>query len=174
MRILICALLVASTARAGETKSPKGDAACAVCHRAPQFDSAALASSVHQTLKCVDCHEGYAFESHAREVLERTEEETAWLAKLATKSSAPEAHLSCGVCHSKAADQLAESVHGLWLAEATPVAGPTCLDCHGPRDKMAPAVLAALAERYPADAATGFDCDDLRGAISVRVPLGTP
>jgi hypothetical protein len=45
-----------------------------------------------------------------------------------------------------------------------------CLACHGPRESLAPGVLAILAERYPDDAATGYAVGDLRGAISVRLP----
>lgn len=46
-----------------------------------------------------------------------------------------------------------------------------CVQCHGTPEQIAPATRAALAERYPDDAATGFAPGDLRGAISVRVPL---
>lgn len=46
-----------------------------------------------------------------------------------------------------------------------------CLPCHGPRDAIPPDVLAAIEERYPEDAATGFQDGELRGAESVRVAL---
>lgn len=45
-----------------------------------------------------------------------------------------------------------------------------CLACHGPVDSIAPAVRAAIAERYPDDQATGYSVGELRGAISVRIP----
>jgi len=45
-----------------------------------------------------------------------------------------------------------------------------CLACHGPVDSIAAAVKAAIAERYPADQATGYSVGELRGAISVRLP----
>jgi hypothetical protein len=45
-----------------------------------------------------------------------------------------------------------------------------CLACHGPVDSIAPAVKAAIAERYPGDQATGYAVGELRGAISVRLP----
>lgn len=45
---------------------------------------------------------------------------------------------------------------------------PPCLACHG-KDVAAP-VLAAIAQRYPDDHATGFDIGDLRGALWVEVP----
>ncbi len=47
--------------------------------------------------------------------------------------------------------------------------GKLCLACHGETAKLAPAVRAALAERYPTDRATGYREGDLRGAVSVTV-----
>jgi len=49
---------------------------------------------------------------------------------------------------------------------------PPCLTCHGTEEQIDPGVAALLRERYPADAATGYSLGDLRGAVSVRVPLG--
>jgi Protein of unknown function (DUF3365) len=46
-----------------------------------------------------------------------------------------------------------------------------CTACHGAPDKIPPAVKEAIARRYPEDRATGFSPGDLRGAVSVRVPL---
>lgn len=46
-----------------------------------------------------------------------------------------------------------------------------CLACHGNPDSLARGVRELLAERYPDDAATGYRPGDLRGMISVRVPL---
>lgn len=51
------------------------------------------------------------------------------------------------------------------------VLGEPCLACHGPAEQLAPAVRQRLAERYPQDQATGYAVGDLRGAISVRLPL---
>jgi hypothetical protein len=51
------------------------------------------------------------------------------------------------------------------------VTGPLCLTCHGGRATMAPAVTEALAAHYPDDQATGFDVGDVRGAITIRIPL---
>ena len=45
---------------------------------------------------------------------------------------------------------------------------PQCLACHG--EQIAPAVQAALAQRYPGDQATGFAVGDLRGAFVVEWP----
>jgi hypothetical protein len=44
-----------------------------------------------------------------------------------------------------------------------------CLACHGSPDSMTAPVKRVIAERYPADQATGYRLGDLRGAISVRV-----
>ena len=46
-----------------------------------------------------------------------------------------------------------------------------CLACHGPTAQLAPEVRTLLATRYPADQAVNYAVGDLRGAISVRVPL---
>lgn len=48
---------------------------------------------------------------------------------------------------------------------------PACLACHGDPATFAPEVRAVLARRYPQDRATGYAVGDLRGAVSVRVPL---
>jgi len=49
-----------------------------------------------------------------------------------------------------------------------------CLPCHGDPASFDPEVRAVLARRYPEDRATGYALGDLRGAISVRVPLRPP
>lgn len=43
---------------------------------------------------------------------------------------------------------------------------PLCLTCHG--DTLAPAIAAAIAQRYPDDEATGFEVGTLRGAFTVE------
>lgn len=48
---------------------------------------------------------------------------------------------------------------------------PLCLRCHGDPETFAPEVRQVLTERYPEDEATGYRAGDLRGAVSVRVPL---
>jgi len=45
---------------------------------------------------------------------------------------------------------------------------PLCATCHG--KALDPAVAAAVAERYPDDAATGFEVGELRGAFLVDWP----
>jgi hypothetical protein len=51
------------------------------------------------------------------------------------------------------------------------IAGPLCLQCHGDPAKLGPGVAEALKELYPSDQATGYAVGDLRGAISVRIPV---
>ena len=48
---------------------------------------------------------------------------------------------------------------------------PLCLQCHGDPADFAPEVRRVLAKRYPDDEATGYRAGDLRGAVSVTVPL---
>jgi len=54
------------------------------------------------------------------------------------------------------------------------IAAPVCLQCHGEPAKLAPGVAEALKELYPDDQATGYSLGDLRGAISIRIPLEAP
>ncbi|MCX8117600.1 MAG: DUF3365 domain-containing protein [Desulfobacterota bacterium] len=48
---------------------------------------------------------------------------------------------------------------------------PLCVTCHGPKENIPSDVQAILREKYPEDRATGFLVGDLRGAISVKIPL---
>jgi hypothetical protein len=45
-----------------------------------------------------------------------------------------------------------------------------CVNCHGPEEKLADGVAAALEKQYPRDEATGFEAGDLRGWFWVEVP----
>ena len=51
------------------------------------------------------------------------------------------------------------------------VTGKLCLNCHGQPEQIAPPVRAVLQKQYPADKATGYHEDDVRGAISVKIAL---
>jgi hypothetical protein len=51
------------------------------------------------------------------------------------------------------------------------VTSALCLTCHGTREAVPPEVTAALAEHYPDDRGTGFDVGDVRGAVTIRIPL---
>jgi hypothetical protein len=54
------------------------------------------------------------------------------------------------------------------------VANAMCLTCHGEKAKIPAAVQAVVAREYPDDRATGFSVGDVRGAVSVRIPLVSP
>jgi hypothetical protein len=45
-----------------------------------------------------------------------------------------------------------------------------CLNCHGPRESLAPAVREQLQRLYPDDAAVGYRLGEIRGAITLRKP----
>lgn len=47
---------------------------------------------------------------------------------------------------------------------------PICATCHGPVDRISPALLPALAERYPSDKATGFMDGEIRGWFWLEIP----
>jgi hypothetical protein len=47
---------------------------------------------------------------------------------------------------------------------------PMCAPCHGPAEKIGPAVSAALKDRYPVDRAVGFTEGEIRGWFWVEVP----
>ena len=46
---------------------------------------------------------------------------------------------------------------------------PACLACHGSAEEQSPALRALLRERYPQDAATGYNTGDWRGFLRVTV-----
>jgi len=48
---------------------------------------------------------------------------------------------------------------------------PGCVTCHGAPESIPADVRAIIEKRYPDDRATGYAAGDLRGAVSVRVPL---
>ncbi len=48
-----------------------------------------------------------------------------------------------------------------------------CLNCHGPRESLAPEIRRILDERYPDDRAIGYRAGDFRGAVSVRIALSS-
>ena len=59
---------------------------------------------------------------------------------------------------------------GEWRYYKPIVVAEFCTQCHGPRDRLDPAVRKVLAERYPNDQATGYSPGDFRGLIRVSVP----
>lgn len=47
---------------------------------------------------------------------------------------------------------------------------PLCATCHGPEEKLSPAIRRSIAERYPADKAVGFETGEIRGWFWVEIP----
>jgi len=56
------------------------------------------------------------------------------------------------------------------FVKALPVQ-PLCVTCHGPVERLSPAIKAALEQTYPNDRATGYSEGQIRGVISVRKAL---
>lgn len=50
------------------------------------------------------------------------------------------------------------------------ISGAICLKCHGGPEDLAPGVGGRLQSLYPKDKATGYRLNDLRGAVSIRIP----
>ncbi len=48
---------------------------------------------------------------------------------------------------------------------------PVCLSCHGPEQSVTEEIRRTLKKRYPDDRALGYSVGDLRGAVSVVVPI---
>ena len=46
-----------------------------------------------------------------------------------------------------------------------------CLNCHGSTEDIPTTVRGFLNTNYPEDRATGFKVGDVRGAVSVKIPL---
>lgn len=49
---------------------------------------------------------------------------------------------------------------------------PKCLLCHGESQHIPEQIRGILKEHYPFDAATGYKAGELRGAVSIKEPLG--
>ena len=49
---------------------------------------------------------------------------------------------------------------------------PQCLLCHGPAQNIPNEIGAVLRKQYPFDAATGYKEGELRGAVTIKQPLG--
>jgi cytochrome b subunit of formate dehydrogenase len=96
---------------------------------------------------CIECHNGYSMGPHEGELPAPSANEQTIIARLAKaqwgeggeaeKITAPRAFLACSGCHIEVTDALAKSIHGKWLREDAPVAGPTCVSCHGPAHALA-------------------------------------
>lgn len=110
--LLSCSLLTAAT-----------NEDCEICHSDPQLtterqgrtislyiDFKRYASSVHQKIQCVACHQD-------AEVEEFPHPEKLQI-------------VNCGTCHQEAAQEFYASIHGRALKRGAPYA-PTCKECHG-------------------------------------------
>ncbi len=49
---------------------------------------------------------------------------------------------------------------------------PQCLLCHGPLETIPGEIGAVLKKRYPFDEAVGYKAGELRGAVSIKQPIG--
>lgn len=49
---------------------------------------------------------------------------------------------------------------------------PQCLLCHGPLETIPGEIGAVLKKRYPFDKAVGYKAGELRGAVSIKQPIG--
>lgn len=48
---------------------------------------------------------------------------------------------------------------------------PVCLQCHGEKENISKDIRAFLDARYPKDVATGYKEGDIRGGISIKIPV---
>jgi hypothetical protein len=65
--------------------------------------------------------------------------------------------------------QTSETGRPEWRVYKPIVAQPACLVCHGDPATQPPGLRAALQQRYPADAATGYAAGDWRGLLRLTV-----
>lgn len=82
---------------------------------------------------------------------------------------------AAGTMPSEVIEVARTGLDGAWeLRYVRPIAlQEFCTTCHGAEENIPPAVRTIIAERYPNDAAVGYAAGDLRGAITVRIPLTT-
>lgn len=82
---------------------------------------------------------------------------------------------TAGTMPSEVVEVARTGLDGAWeLRYLRPIAlQEFCTTCHGAEENIPPAVRSIIAERYPNDSAVGYDAGDLRGAITVRIPLPT-
>lgn len=51
------------------------------------------------------------------------------------------------------------------------VTGRLCINCHGKSSDISPDTSRLIKEAYPDDKATGFEVGDIRGAVTIKIPL---
>jgi hypothetical protein len=49
---------------------------------------------------------------------------------------------------------------------------PKCLLCHGSNDQIPESIRIMLKQQYPFDRAIGYKTGELRGAVSIKQPMG--
>ncbi len=121
--------IVASLWTLSATAVAQEDERCYRCHDDPELtgyrgkdeipmfiDAAIVASSVHDDLACIECHEDLAGSKRRRhaEDLEAVD---------------------CAACHRREAREQRASLHGAAEAAGDPMA-PSCADCHGKHDVL--------------------------------------
>ncbi len=71
--------------------------------------------------------------------------------------------------------EVVEEPDGTYYRYMKPIAVQAkCLLCHGPTETIPGSIKTMLKQHYPFDAATGYQAGDLRGAVSIKQPLGQP
>jgi cytochrome b subunit of formate dehydrogenase len=159
--LVAAALTLSGSAAAAEApKDGPANQPCLDCHEAskpgePGVRPADFLKSVHGEFACTDCHAGYqapgpheleplqgdeaALADHYAKALRPKRDEKGRVLKppegkpleLDPVSPAPRAWLACATCHADVVGAVQASIHGRWLRQDRPVAGPTCADCHG-------------------------------------------
>ena len=165
--LLLAALTAWTTVRAAEPAAVSNQD-CLGCHesaKAGEADgagrqgviAAVFANSVHKDLECVACHADYTAPGPHELAAPADAGDAALLARLTEgkihdgtpRTGSPRAYLACAGCHADSVSSFGESAHAKWLAEPTPVAGPTCATCHGSPHEVAPAPKRGTAEFRP-------------------------
>jgi len=68
--------------------------------------------------------------------------------------------------------EVTQETNGQYFRYMSPlVTQVLCTNCHGPKDQLEPEVKQTLKENYPHDQATGYETGELRGAVSIKIPL---
>lgn len=153
-------ILIALLAASGGTLAAPSNKSCLVCHNQQLFDGESFSRSVHAKLDCADCHKGFDFSMHRAKPPAWSPQELAVISKTGSRSTAPAAIAACGRCHESQRDDLAASIHGRWLREDRPVAGPLCMDCHGPAHSIPRSNAVPINERKKVFAARCSTCHE--------------
>lgn len=89
------------------------------------------------------------------------------LAEFAARAATGEAFT--GMTHS----EVVAEPEGKYFRFMKPIAlQPRCLLCHGPSEQIPAPIRTVLQQRYPFDTAVGYKAGELRGAVSIKQPMG--